>query len=230
MSEPDHSDEQSARSDVPRPKRLDLGLPPILNGRRLLPNHFGPGHVLTEDDMDRLRELLDSHYQWLAFYRKLKEETEHQLEDQFLYIRQLQSTLKAPVTGYVLQGQRSKGVYRDGWAAPILEVHIRPLKPVDKLLIRGWRPPEADTVRFDAFVNARQVLHASVGNREFEFAVDCQEPLRETFTLRLECGPVHLSPENSDTGDSRNLAFVLTEIRAEHYLSEGTSGGAGTNG
>jgi hypothetical protein len=230
MGELDHIREQSAGSEPSRRRHTDPDLPPILNGKPLLPNHFAPGYVLTPDDIDHLRELLDFHYQWLAFYKKLKEETERQLDDQFLYMHELQSTVRAPVTGYVLQDGRSKGIYGDGWAAPIVEVHIRPLKPVDKLLIRGWRPPETDTARFDAFINAGQVLHASVGEGNFAIAVDCHEPLKESFILRLECGQAQLSPQANDSSDSRSLAFVLTEIRAEHCASAEMSGEARADG
>ena len=142
MGERDHSEEQRAGSERPHRKHTDAGLPPIVDGRRLLPNHLVPGYELTADDIGHLRELLDFHYQWLAFYEKLKKDTERELDDQFLYMHELQSTVRAPVTGYVLQDGRSKGVYGDGWAAPIVELHIRPLKPVDKFLIRGWRPPK----------------------------------------------------------------------------------------
>jgi len=222
MGERDHSEEQRAGSERPHRKHTDAGLPPIVDGRRLLPNHLVPGYELTSDDIDHLRELLDFHYQWLAFYEKLKKDTERELDDQFLYMHELQSTVRAPVTGYVLQDGRSKGVYGDGWAAPIVELHIRPLKPVDKFLIRGWRPPNTHAVPFDAFVNSKQVLHALVGAGSFEIGVDCQESLEESFTLRLECGQVQLSAENGDLNDSRNLAFVLMEIRAEHGVCEQT--------
>lgn len=217
MGELDKGEEPGIDLESPRGRHTDPDLPPILNGRRLLPNHLVPGYVLTAGDIDHLRELLDFHYQWLAFYEKFKEQKEREMDDQFLYIRNLQSTIRAPITGYVLQDGRSKGVYGDGWAAPILEVHIRPLKPVEKLLIRGWRPPEAEATRFDAFINFRQCLHTSVGEGNFEVAVDCHEPLEESFTLRIECGQAHLSA-NSDSNDSRHLGFVLIEIRAEHRL------------
>ena len=222
MGELDHSEEQRAGSERPHRKHTDFGLPPIVDGRRLLPDHLVPGYELTAGDIDRLRELLDFHYRWLAFYEKLKEDTERELDDQFLYMHELQSTVRAPVTGYVLQDGRSKGVYGDGWAAPIFELHIRPLKPVDKFLIRGWRPPKTEIGRFDVFINARQILHASVGEGSFEITVDCHEPLQESFTLRLECGQVQLSAENGSPSDSRNLAFVLMEIRAEHGVCEQT--------
>jgi hypothetical protein len=220
MSELDHSEEQRAGSERAHRKHTDFGLPPIVDGRRLLPNHLVPGYKLTDDDINHLRELLNFHYRWLAFYEKLKEDTERELDDQFLYMHELQSTVRAPVTGYVLQDGRSKGVYADGWVAPILELHIRPLKPVDKFLIRGWRPPQTDAVRFDVFINSRQVLHASVGAGSFEIEVDCHEPLEERFSLRIECGQASLSVENGGSNDSRTLAFVLTEIRAEHRVLE----------
>ena len=231
MGELDQSEEPRADSEPSRRRHTDPDLPPILNGRQLLPNHLVPGHVLTEGDIDHLRELLNFHYQWLAFYENLKEETERQADDQFSYMQELQSTVRAPVTGYVLQDGKSKGVYGDGWAAPIFEIHIRPLKTVNKLLIRGWRPPETATAPFDVFINSRQYLHASVGEGIFEIVIDCREPLQEKFTLRLECGQVFLpAAQNGDSKDSRSLAFVLNEIRAEHQLFEEISAEAGTDG
>jgi hypothetical protein len=210
-------------STVPAAQRAEL--PPILNGQRLLPLHLVPGYTLTAEDLDELQRLLRFHYEWVGIFQEFKAATDRELYNRFLYIQELQKYVRAPVTGYVFQEGTLEGLYPDGWAAPVLQIRLRPLEPVVRILVRGWRPTGSGSTSMKVVLNDAEVLTAAVSEGLFEIAIPLPDLVTVPFALRVECDSTYKAGANGGSEDSRGLAFVLSEIRIEHARAEGSTVG-----
>jgi hypothetical protein len=198
----------------------DEDLPPILKSERLLPRRFRPGHTLTQEDLAEIGRLLDYHYRWLAVYEAMRAEKDRQIESLSIYAHQALASLRAPVTGYVLQDGPSKGLYADAWVAAKLEIKLRPLKPVSSLRIRGWKPrTDIPGGRLKAIISEQLCADEVLEEGEFEIAVSLHEPLLSEFKLRLEADFTFAPGQMELDADKRDLSYVLKEIRAEHPVA-----------
>jgi hypothetical protein len=177
---------------------------------RPLPARFRQGYTLTDADEKELLFQVDRRDKWIEKYQRMELDKGGELARQAAYIQDLLARVRAPLTGYVLQDGRSQGLYADGWAAPRVEFTVRPLQPVRGLSIRGWRP-ESAAAEVTVTVNGKPAAFATLSGGSFAVDVQPDELLDTRFTLGIDCQPAWLAP-----GDDRALAFVLTEVRAEH--------------
>jgi len=196
----------------------DEDLPPILKSERLLPRRFKPGYTLTQADLAEIDRLLGYHYRWLAVYEAMRTEKDRQIESLSIYAHQALASLRAPVTGYVLQDGPSKGLYADAWVATKLEIKLQPLRAVSGLRIRGWKPRTASSGRLKVTVSEQQYADDALEEGEFEIAIFFPEPLLAEFKLRLDADFTFAPGQAEQEADKRNLSYVLKEIRAEHAM------------
>lgn len=181
--------------------------------QRPLPQRLAPGYTLTEQDVDHLRSLLVRRDAWIEAYQRMELTKNQDIAEKSRSLEELSSHLRAPLTGYVLQQGAASGIYADGWVASTVELDLRALLPVSGLVLRGWRPDHLPSghVRISAAGAAPQ--EAKTGAGVFEIAVKFPRPLHETFRLKLE----FISNEPVPSPDGRDLAVVLTELRARHF-------------
>jgi hypothetical protein len=179
----------------------------------IAPDWVRPGHVLTEDECQQLRHAADRRDKWIESYQNLELAKSRQVEQHAAYVREILSHARAPLTGYAMQEGTTEGLYGDGWAHPDVRLQIRPLQPVTGLRLRGWRPEYANTdAQVTVRLNGQVAAQATVGRGVFEISLSGAEfPVTESFHIQIECQP-RLEPE----GDTRDLAFVIMELRAEH--------------
>jgi hypothetical protein len=177
---------------------------------RPLPARFREGYTLTDADEKELLFQVDRRDKWIEKYQRMELDKGAELARQATYIQDLLARVRAPLTGYVLQDGPSQGLYADGWAAPQLEFKVRPLQPVRSLSIRGWRP-ESAAAEVTVTINGKRAAFSKLGGGSFAVDIQPDEPLGAPFTLGIHCQPAWPTP-----GDDRALAFVLTELRAEH--------------
>ena len=177
---------------------------------RPLAARFRQGCTLTEADEKELLFQVDRRDKWIEKYQQMELDKGGELARQAAYTRELLARVRAPLTGYVLQDGCSEGLYADGWTAPRVQFAIRPLKPVLGLSVRGWRP-ESATAEVTVTVNGKRAGFAAVSGGAFTIDVAVAETLDAPFTIGIDCQPPCQTP-----GDDRSLAFVLTEVRAEH--------------
>jgi len=196
--------------------------------QRPLPARFCPGMPLTADDVSELKNLLWRRDIWVEHYQKMELEKNRELDAKSRDVQTMMANYaaltaeanagaetarrnaRAPITGYAVQIQNLGGYYDDRWTASRAELEFQPIVRVSGLRIRGWRPEQAPHATLRASVgNATAELPASGG----EFTLDLRLPrdYREPFRLLLECEAL---PPIS--GDSRELAFLLVELRAMH--------------
>lgn len=179
--------------------------------QRPLPAWLLPGHALSEGDCAYLRHAVDRRDKWIESYQRMELAKSGQLAEHAAYIRDLLAHVRAPLTGYVLQEGTSEGLFADSWVGPRVAFRVRPLRPVTALRMIGWRPDGAPAeARVTLRVNG-QAAEAGAGHGLFELEWKAPEPLREPFSVEIECDP-GFQPE----GDDRMLAFVLGELRAAH--------------
>ena len=181
--------------------------------QRPLETWVRPGHVLTEDECRQLRHAVDRRDKWIETYQMIELRKSSQLEQHAAYLREILSHLRAPLTGYVMQEGPVEGLYADGWTQPNMKLRIRPHRPVIALQLRGWLPDSASPEsRLNVYLNGRASAQAALRPGSFELDLASSEfPIADIVQIEFECGPTrHVE------GDDRELAFVLTELRAEH--------------
>ena len=172
-----------------------------------------PEHVLTEDECQQLRHAVDRRDKWIETYQAIELRKSGEVEQYAAYIREILSHLHAPLTGYVRQEGPVEGLYVDGWTQPKVSLRIRALRPVTSLRLRGWRPDYASPpgrviVRLDGHLAAQAALRP--GPFELEMA-GLGFPIADKVQIDIHCDRT-----SRIEGDDRELAFVLTELRAEH--------------
>jgi Rps23 Pro-64 3,4-dihydroxylase Tpa1-like proline 4-hydroxylase len=181
--------------------------------QRPLEDWVRPGHVLTEDECRELRHAVDRRDKWIATYQNIELRKSGQLEQHAAYLREILSRLRAPLTGYVMQEGAAEGLYADGWTQPKVSLRIRPLRPVTGLRLRGWLPdsasPQAELI---VHLNGRLAAQAALRPGVFELELaSAKFPTADAVQIDIGCDRALRGQ-----GDDRELAFVLTELRAEH--------------
>ena len=181
--------------------------------QRPLPESMSPGHTLTDEDVDALRRLLIRRDGWIESYQKLEVEKNREIADKASNIQELTGRVRAPLTGYMLQEGTATGLYADGWVAPQVEITVRALLPVSEIILRGWRPDSMPRGCVRASIGDALSLETETGAGMFELAMTLPQSIHDTFPVRI----TFTSDQRFSSPDGRDLAFVLTEIRARHF-------------
>ncbi len=179
--------------------------------QRPLPERFRAGYTLTRKDFEELEELITRRDQWIEIYQKTELKTSREATENAAQIEEIQSLVRAPLTGYILQDGLSHGIHPDRWIAPEAAFTVAPQRPVTELKLRGWRPGARGTVDITVKLNGEVAVTALAQGGVFEIDVPLKAPLREAFTVELTNSP-SFCPDN----DPRDLCYVLLELRAEH--------------
>jgi hypothetical protein len=213
-------------TSVPEPLSVNISymetidkedLPPVFKSERLLPRRFKAGYTLNQQDMGELQNLLGYHYRWLAVYEAMRAEKDREIESLAIYAHKALTSLRAPVTGYVLQSGSSKGLYADSWVAPKVELKLTPLREITRLNVRGWKPETQGGGReIRISVSGQVCATQTVEDGEFEIAVPWREELVSEFTLKLEAAFTFTPARTEVDSDRREISYILSEIRAEH--------------
>jgi hypothetical protein len=180
--------------------------------QRFLPEHLRAGHTLTEADDAELRRLLTRRDDWIEFYQRMELEKNRQLAEQAHAIAEWSSRVRAPLTGYAVQTGGAKGLYADGWAASEFEITLQPLLPVSGIVLRGWRLDSMPHGRIRVSVGGGPVVQKQIGVEEFEIVLDLKHHAKGSLTLSASFESSGVAAKS----DSRDLAYVLVEVRALH--------------
>lgn len=196
---------------------LDDELPPILNGRRVLPRHFAPGHVLTAEDIDQLTHSLNYQYRWLGAYRRMQSHLQARLDRSFAFAQSVTDGLRLQTSGYLVQKGRAIGLYADDWVDRVLELEFTPLIRVERLVVTGWRASFLqESATITCYVDDTKLTEATVGRDRFQFQVKPSEAIVQDFRFRLECSESIVPADTGISDDTRRLSVIVTEMRAIH--------------
>lgn len=183
--------------------------------QRPLPPHFQEGRALTGQDIADINTLLKRRDDWLRMYHKMELEKNREIAARDHLIKDLTMYVRVPLTGYVLQAGSAVGVFPDRWMASHAEFDIQPLTQVSGILLRGWRPENAPPGRVRLSAGSTSA-ETPVGGGSFAVALKLSQPAEQTF--RLNIGTTAQGRAVDTNVDSRDLAFLVTEIRARHPL------------
>jgi hypothetical protein len=179
--------------------------------QRPLPSRMVAGYSLSSEDVPELQRLLLRRDRWIEFYQQKELETSRELSGYTARIHALEKRGSAPVTGYVFLEGIVEGLHEDGWASSKLSLRIRPLEPVTRLLLRGYRPEFAPQSTTRISINGAPAAQQAIAE-SFEISIPATKT--EPFTVEISCdGPRDWALAS---GDDRDLAFILTELRALH--------------
>lgn len=179
--------------------------------QRPLPPHFSPGHTLSEADVVELQRMLGRRDEWIRKYQQLELDKNREIAELAAGLARSKFQTRAPLTGYVLHEGDVEGLYPDMWAASTLRLSLRPLLPISGLLLRGYRPEGAPAGEVRVLVNGEQLAKAEVtGAFEISFPPPLSEVLEVEVTFEGPSGWI------AGTGEDRDLAFVLMELRVLH--------------
>jgi 2OG-Fe(II) oxygenase superfamily len=183
--------------------------------QRPFPDYIQAGRALTAEDVEELKKLLVRRDDWIASYHKMEVEKNREIAAKNHAVQDLMKRVHAPLTGYVLQSGSAAGIYADGWVASHAEIAIQPLAPVASVLLRGWRPEKAPRGRVRIAVG-NSAAEAAVADGSFEISLRLPQPAAEAFTLTIDTKSQNRVVDSSL--DSRDLEFLVSEIRARHPL------------
>ncbi|MEO5925332.1 MAG: 2OG-Fe(II) oxygenase [Bryobacteraceae bacterium] len=181
--------------------------------QRPLPKRFNAGLTLTETDVEDLQRLLARRDQWIELYQKMELRKNAEIAESTAYCDLLSKRTNVPLTGYVLLQGGNEGLYGDDWASSHVKLRIQVLQPVTGLSVKGFRPESAPQSKLKVFVDGKPVAESAISG-SFDVPVPVTKAAGDSFELELLCDS---KPGwAKDSGDDRDLAFILTELRAQH--------------
>ncbi len=185
--------------------------------QRPLPDRIQPGHALTSEDVNELRELIDRRDMWINFYHKAELSKNQEIASRDAMIRDFAHYARAPLAGYIAQEGAFSGIFPDLWVSSRADIAIQPRKPVSAIVLTGWRPEAAPAARVRVTANGIPSEIQTSGGM-FEVVVHFPHPQREPFVVTIE---TESSGRAVDPGaDQRDLQFRIQELRAQHPLLE----------
>jgi hypothetical protein len=184
--------------------------------QRFLPERIRAGYTLTAEDADELTRLLIRRDTWIELYQRMELEKNREIAEKNGLIQNSPNRVRVRLTGYAIQADETIGLYPDDWAAPHSEIAIQPVAPVSGLTLRGWRPDDSPQARIRLSIGD-SVTEQSIGGGKFSVNARLPHAMSETFRLKIDLE----SPGKASRGtDSRDLAFILAELRAHHPVSQ----------
>ena len=168
---------------------------------------------LQAEDVADLQRLLIRRDRWIELYQNMELTKNRDLAESAAYTDLLAKRVRAPWTGYVVAKGDTEGLYGDDWASSKVRIQARALLPVTGILLRGFRPEEAGSMNLKVLVDGVPAVERAVSGY-FELPVPVRKAADEKFELRFECDS---KPGwGAASGNDRDLAFILMELRAQH--------------
>lgn len=182
--------------------------------QRPLPAHVVPGYTIGERDVVELRSLLARRDRWIETYQKRELEESRNLSELHGYVRHLEQSARVPLTGYIRQDGPASGFFPDLWATPLFKVRLTPVVPIIELTLKGFRPDDASPGKAILRINGQDVGRGDASPGSFTIAARLPAPVKEPFDfeIRFEAPSKWKAP----SGDKRDLAYLVIEIRAGH--------------
>jgi hypothetical protein len=180
--------------------------------QRPLPERLAPGHVVTPEDVIELKSLLVRRDRWIELYQKMELDKNRSIDQLGQYVKQLQGNVRVAVTGYVIQEGETTGAYPDGWISSTLKASLRPTEPVRSLTLRVYRPEDAGAGRVRILIDGAEAASCAIEPGQNEVTASISRAKGEAFEVAVL---FDTQQKWSPTGDDRDLALMLMEMRVE---------------
>ena len=183
---------------------------------RPLPKTLQAGTVLSQKDVDQVKELVIRRDQQLRFlYEREKEFSEH-IVGLKLHAENLERIIRErlPLKGHVQQVGEATGVWTDRWVGESLEFRFIPDVPITTLRLSGFVPDYfPETRRLTAEIGDA-VFETEVGLDQFAWDIPVDIPAGSEVNFRARCSPTWSPLRAGQSSDDRELAFLLISIAA----------------
>ena len=186
--------------------------------QRPLPPHITAGYQLGPDDLLRIRGLLRQRDQWIEFYQNKELEYSRSQSGLLGYIRELESSIRVPIQGYVSQVGNVTDYFADNWVGPEFQVAFRANRPLNGLQlfprVPSFFPPSNHLmVSINGRVACETLLMAG---REAEINIPMTVAAGEEFRLHVKAYTSFNCKEAGVNDDSRNLVFQADTLIFRH--------------
>jgi Rps23 Pro-64 3,4-dihydroxylase Tpa1-like proline 4-hydroxylase len=181
--------------------------------QRPLPARFAEGHSLTDDDVHELKRLLVRRDQWIELYQNMELRKNAEIAESSAYVDLLTKRTRVPLTGYLLQQGDNSGLFGDEWASSHVKLRLQTLEPLTSLKLRAYRPPHAPPARLRVSINGT-VAAETLATEYFELEIPAAHAASDTFDLQILCDSQ--AGWAAQSGDDRDLAYVMIELRGIH--------------
>ncbi len=183
---------------------------------RPLPETLQAGARLSPADVDQVNTLVTRRDQQIRFlYEREKEYSEH-IVGLKLHAENLERILRErlPLRGYVRQVGEAAGVWADRWTGQSLEFRFVGEQPIATLVVAGFIPDDfPDRRRLTAEIGDA-VFEQEFGVGQFEWVIEAAIPPGSETNLRTRCSATFNPANAGQSGDDRDLAFLLISIAA----------------
>jgi hypothetical protein len=183
--------------------------------QRPLPERIAPGHIVTSEDFVELRSLLVRRDRWIELYQKMEMDKNRTIDQLGGYVRQLQTNVRLPVTGYVIQEGETSGAYGDGWISSAAKFGLKPGRPVQSLTLYVYRPDEAAGGRVRILIDGAELANAVISSGASEVIARFPHIKEDAFAVEVL---FDAERKWSPPADDRDLALMMIEMRVEHPM------------
>jgi len=182
-----------------------------------MPQDWSAGRTLDEADINLLRARFIRLRGQLKYLYEREQHDSGQIGILTRAVTEARAAWRLPVQGYVKQDASPQGMWDDGWVSPQLQLSLVPQRTLTGLEIDLIAPAQ---------LAQDQVLTIDIDGQRWEHHV--ARGSRSTLTLKLKCAAgaridlrinaaAHFVPaERGESGDNRELAWMLREARAVH--------------
>jgi hypothetical protein len=192
-----------------RDRRAEEIVPPhgTFYVQRPLPPRIVPGHVLSEDDVTHIKELLARRDGWIEYYHRKELRDSETIQNLVRHIESLAPVI--PIKGCAQQEGRVRGFWSDGWIGIDFEVALRLTRPASRIVIRGETPKDTE---LRLALNGIEVAGYRVTPGASSIAVEVNIGKDELVKLGITSEKPYCPAEAGDSPDSRRLVLRLLQI------------------
>jgi Rps23 Pro-64 3,4-dihydroxylase Tpa1-like proline 4-hydroxylase len=184
---------------------------------RPLPASIKAGATLTEEQAERIQNLIRQRDESIHFYQKLELSLSAELDRVKAWAQELWGLQRINSLGYIMQTGPASAYHSDGWIENGFAVQFVPLKPISSLDLVLTAPPAAPVgqkveIALNGTVTQRGTL---VPGHPAIFSVSCNLPAQESFQLAIS-GDYFCPSELGISPDIRKLVANLERVVAHH--------------
>ena len=126
----------------------------------------------------------------------------------------ISTILPVPITGCGKQEGSARGIWPDGWIAPLFDVTIRLERDLDSIIVEGYLPEKLQREpEICLQLNGALALRQRAGPGLFSLHVRGQVGAGELLQLSITSDHSYCPARSGHGNDARELAIILREIR-----------------
>jgi Rps23 Pro-64 3,4-dihydroxylase Tpa1-like proline 4-hydroxylase len=179
--------------------------------------HIKSNSYLSEEDYQEIQSLLRSRDTLLEFYQDKELKDSRQIQALRSYINHLESLVRFPATGYVIQEGGSVGLWADGWCSHEVKAKFKVKQEICAVQVVGYMPDfHSQPNKVIVTINGASVQQELINSDAFIIKISIKIPENELAYVSIVSTEKTSGIQANLNSDSRELAFLLTELRFIH--------------